>query len=90
LLFKYVHQGPNGTHRGENDTAMINTVIAIYHGNGIDLEETFEGRIVAIIHKATEGATIRDSKYHERCERPKELGLLRRARSPLQSLQFSV
>jgi lysozyme len=55
---------------------MINTVIDIYHANGIDLEKTFDGGTVAIIHKATEGATIRDSKYHERREEAKKLGFL--------------
>jgi lysozyme len=55
---------------------MINTIIDMYHGNSIDFEETLEGGIVAIIHKATEGANFRDSKYHERRERAKELGFL--------------
>ena len=55
---------------------MINTIIDIYHGNDIDLEQCFEGGIVAIIHKATQGATMRDSKYHQRRQRAKELGFL--------------
>jgi lysozyme len=55
---------------------MINTIIDIYHGNSIDLEECFAGGIIAIIHKATQGATMRDSKYHQRRERAKELGFL--------------
>lgn len=55
---------------------MINTVIDIYHGNGIDLERCFEGGIVAIIHKATQGTTTRDSQYHARRQRAKQLGFL--------------
>lgn len=55
---------------------MINTIIDIYHGNSIDFEECLAGGIIAIIHKATQGATIRDSKYHERRERAKALGFL--------------
>jgi lysozyme len=55
---------------------MINTIIDIYHGNGIDLEKTLASGIVAIIHKATEGADFQDSKYHERREAAKELGFL--------------
>jgi lysozyme len=54
----------------------INTIIDIYHGNGIDLEETLEGGIVAIIHKATQGASFLDSKYHERREAAKDLRCL--------------
>jgi lysozyme len=55
---------------------MINTIIDIYHGNSIDLNECLAGGILAIIHKATQGATMRDSKYHQRRERAKELGFL--------------
>jgi lysozyme len=55
---------------------VINTIIDIYHGNSIDLEECLEGGIIAIIHKATQGAATRDSKYHERRERAKALGFL--------------
>jgi lysozyme len=55
---------------------MINTIIDIYHGNSIDLDECLAGGILAIIHKATQGATMRDSKYHQRRERAKELGFL--------------
>jgi lysozyme len=55
---------------------MINTIIDMYHGNSIDLEEVLESGVVAIIHKATQGATIRDSKYQQRREGAKELGFL--------------
>jgi lysozyme len=55
---------------------MINTIIDIYHGNNIDLEQCFRGGIVAIIHKATQGAGMRDSKYHQRRQRAKEIGFL--------------
>lgn len=55
---------------------MINTIIDIYHGNTIDLDECFQGGIVAIIHKATQGATMRDSKYHQRRQQAKDLGFL--------------
>src|SRR5262249_11942889 len=58
------------------NSRMINTIIDMYHGNSIDFEETLEGGIVAIIHKATEGANFSDSKYHARRERAKELGFL--------------
>ena len=64
------------TAASSNRTNMINTIIDIYHGNSIDLEQCFAGGIVAIIHKATQGATIRDSKYHERRQRAKEIGFL--------------
>lgn len=58
------------------ETNMINTIIDIYHGNAIDLEQCFAGGIVAIIHKATQGASMRDSRYHERRLRAKRLGFL--------------
>jgi lysozyme len=55
---------------------MINTIIDIYHKNDINLQKTLNGGIVAIIHKATQGATIRDSKYEERRDQAKALGFL--------------
>ena len=55
---------------------MINTIIDMYHGNSIDLEEVRDSGVVAIIHKATQGATFRDSKYHQRREGAKALGFL--------------
>ncbi|MGH8092024.1 MAG: glycoside hydrolase family 25 protein [Chthoniobacterales bacterium] len=55
---------------------MINTIIDIYHQNDVDLKAAKEGGIIAVIHKATQGATIRDSTYHQRRERAKALGLL--------------
>jgi Lyzozyme M1 (1,4-beta-N-acetylmuramidase) len=55
---------------------MINTIIDIFHGNSIDLKAARDGGIVAVIHKATQGSSFRDSRYHQRRERAKELGFL--------------
>ena len=55
---------------------MINTIIDIYHSNGINLKQARDGGIVAVIHKATEGTSIRDSRYHQRRQEAKDLGLL--------------
>lgn len=55
---------------------MINTIIDTYHGNGIDFNEVKKGGVLAVIHKATEGTTVRDSKYHERKKEAKALGIL--------------
>jgi lysozyme len=55
---------------------MINTIIDIYHQNDIDLEAARDGGITAVIHKATQGTTKRDSRYHQRRKRAKNLGLL--------------
>jgi lysozyme len=55
---------------------MVNTIIDIFHGNSIDLEAARDGGIVAVIHKATQGSSVRDSRYHQRREQAKELGLL--------------
>lgn len=55
---------------------MINTIIDIYHGNSIDFQKTKQGGVVAIIHKATQGVSVRDSTYHDRREQAKQLGFL--------------
>jgi lysozyme len=55
---------------------MINTIIDIYHGNSIDFQKAKQGGVVAIIHKATQGASVRDSTYHDRREQAKQLGFL--------------
>lgn len=55
---------------------MIDTIIDIYHQNDIDLQQAYDGGILAVIHKATEGANIQDSKYHDRRQRAKDIGLL--------------
>lgn len=55
---------------------MINTIIDIYHGNSIDFQKAKQGGVVAIIHKATQGVTVRDSTYQDRRARAKELGFL--------------
>src|SRR5258705_426131 len=52
---------------------MINTIIDTYHGNSSDLEQAMDGGIVAIIHKATQGLSFRDSKYHARRDAAKAL-----------------
>lgn len=55
---------------------MINSIIDIYHQNTIDLPAAKAGGIVAVIHKATEGTSFRDKKYHSRRAEAKSLGLL--------------
>lgn len=55
---------------------MINTVIDIYHGNAIDFKKAQQGGVVAIIHKATQGATVQDSTYTDRRKQAKDLGFL--------------
>jgi lysozyme len=55
---------------------MLNSIIDIYHKNSIDFQEALNGGVVAIIHKATQGSNIRDSKYHKRREEAKKLGFL--------------
>lgn len=55
---------------------MLNSIIDIYHKNSIDFQETLNAGVVAIIHKATQGSNIRDSKYYKRSEEAKRLGFL--------------
>ncbi len=39
---------------------MTNAIIDIYHENPINFQDALNGGIVAIIHKATQGANIQD------------------------------
>jgi len=55
---------------------VINTIIDIYHGNSVDLQKVKDGGVIAIIHKATQGTSIQDSKYHDRRKAAKALGFL--------------
>jgi lysozyme len=55
---------------------MIDTIIDIYHQNPIDFDRVRDAGIVAIIHKASEGARFTDRKYHDRRARAKDLGFL--------------
>ena len=55
---------------------MINTIIDLYHGNSVDLKAAKAGGILAVIHKATEGASVVDSQYLARRDAAKALGLL--------------
>lgn len=55
---------------------MIDSIIDLYHGNSVDFKLVQQGGVVAVIHKATEGARFRDSKYPSRKAAAKELGLL--------------
>jgi lysozyme len=55
---------------------LIESIIDIYHGNAVDFAEVSTGGIVAVIHKATQGATFQDSKYRARRDEAKALGLL--------------
>jgi lysozyme len=53
---------------------MIDTIIDIYHQNPIDFDRVRNAGIVAIIHKATEGARFTDSEYQSRRQKAKDLG----------------
>lgn len=55
---------------------MIDSIIDTYHGNAINVEAVKEAGIVAIIHKATQGSSFKDSKYRQRRDQAKDLGLL--------------
>ena len=55
---------------------MIDSIIDIYHGNSIDFKRVQQGGVVAVIHKATQGASYRDSTYQSRKKEAKSLGLL--------------
>jgi lysozyme len=56
---------------------MIYTIIDIFHGEATDLAKVQkQDGIIAIIHKATQGAHFTDSSYNARKKQAKALGLL--------------
>jgi lysozyme len=55
---------------------MFNGIMDISHNNDIDLSSAQSAGIVAVIHKATEGATFQDPMYATRQAEAKQLGLL--------------
>jgi lysozyme len=56
---------------------MINTIIDIFHKDAIDLGKVQkQDGIIAVIHKATQGAHFVDSSYSKRKEQAEDLGLL--------------
>jgi len=56
---------------------LLNAIVDLSHHNTVDsFEEARADGIIAVIHKATEGATFVDAKYAERRARAKAAGLL--------------
>jgi lysozyme len=56
---------------------MTNQIIDVYHGNSINFPQVqASGVVVAIIHKATQGVSMRDSTYHARKQTAKQMGFL--------------
>jgi lysozyme len=55
---------------------MFDGIIDINHNARIDLGRMQAAGIIAIIHKATEGVTVTDDRYHERREQAKAAGFL--------------
>jgi len=55
---------------------MIDSIIDIFHLNTVNLATAQASGVVAVIHKATEGATVQDAEYRKRRDKAKALGLL--------------
>jgi len=56
---------------------MINAVIDISHHNTVtSFQEIKNNGIIGVIHKATQGRTLVDAKYHNRRQRALDVGLL--------------
>src|SRR5687768_11224062 len=55
---------------------MFDGIMDISHNNDIDLSAAQSAGIVAVIHKATEGATFQDPMYATRRAEASQLGLL--------------
>jgi len=56
----------------------INVVIDISHHNGdkLDFAKAKQAGVVGVIHKATQGVTIKDKRYQTNCRKAKDAGLL--------------
>jgi len=54
----------------------IDVIVDLNHDNKIDIKKVKDDGIVAVIHKASEGATFRDDKYLSRRKLALEAGLL--------------
>jgi lysozyme len=55
---------------------VFNGIIDIYHENPFDIQKVLADGVTAVIHKATEGTTMQDEKYHDRRQEAKAAGLL--------------
>jgi len=55
---------------------MVNTIIDIYHRTQINFDKVREAGIVAIIHKASEGADFQDLEYLQRRQIARDKGFL--------------
>src|SRR5436190_9249760 len=58
----------------EEISPVIDTIIDINHDNEIDFQRAKDAGIIAIIHKASEGATLKDPRYAARKQRALTLG----------------
>ncbi|WP_027802687.1 glycoside hydrolase family 25 protein [Paraburkholderia dilworthii] len=54
----------------------IDVVLDVYHGSDISLADAKSAGVLAVIHKASEGATVQDAKYAKRRHEARGLGLL--------------
>jgi lysozyme len=55
---------------------MIDTIVDINHDNEIDFAKAETNGVIAIIHKASEGATFKDNKYRSRRDTAIGIGFL--------------
>jgi len=53
---------------------MFDGIIDLNHNDAIDFDQVKAAGITAIIHKATEGATVQDDKYRTRRDQAKAMG----------------
>lgn len=55
---------------------MYNGIIDLFHSDSIDFAQVQAAGITAIIHKATEGATVQDQTYPSRRDQARSMGFL--------------
>jgi lysozyme len=51
-------------------------VVDVYHKNTVDFSSLKQAGIVGIVHKASQGVTIKDEKYRERRDQALDMGFL--------------
>jgi lysozyme len=55
---------------------VIDSIIDLSHHNTADLAVVQAAGVLAVIHKATEGASVQDAEYRDRRDQARDLGLL--------------
>jgi lysozyme len=75
-FFNFIRNQLWETAMPQNLPGSIDVILDIYHGSQIALSDAMTAGIVAVIHKASEGATVQDGSYASRRHEARGLELL--------------